>query len=88
MAYGKFKSGKAKPRPLPTPPGYTPGSGSRRAKPIPMTTNIDELRSRSKGTPPTGTKSPYRTGERPGERPGERVTIKPKNPAKKAKGAR
>jgi hypothetical protein len=51
MPYGKFKTGKAKPRPLPTPPGYIPGSGSRRAKPMPN--GIDELRSRGKGTPPT-----------------------------------
>jgi len=79
MAYGKFKTSKAKPRPFPTPPGYTPGSGSGRAKPMPI--GIDELRNRGKGTPPTGTKSPYRTGERPIGR----VTIKPKNPPKKAR---
>lgn len=75
MAYGKFKTGKAKPRPLPTPPSYIPGSGSGRAKPMPI--GIDALRNRSKGTPPTGTKSPYRSGERMGIMP-----VKPGLPSK------
>ncbi len=63
-------------------PDKKPGTINK-AKPRPN--GIDELRSRGKGTPPTGTKSAYLTGERPtGERPGERVTIKPKNPPKRA----